>query len=515
MASVGGRGAPFGGGVMRARAPHFWQRLSGKAMLLLGGLVLLAGIEVSLAIYFRSEIERNFGVEREIERTEMSYVVAITQVLAVLDDVNLNNSGHEMAARLSLSRWRDQVNRLRPTLGDLLRLRVALDDAPRLEDVLVRIDGILDRQAVTESDLRFVAAILHEGLLYYSNLLHVRLGEIKQEKIGLTNRHAARRDQFAAVLIGLGLIGLLAIAVSGGVFLTRLNAVLEKLRGRAHQITTGDYGPPLDIRRSDEVGDLVASVDAMAQALQERERQIEDLRLRFSQQEKMLALGTFASGMAHEIGNPIQAILALASQIVESLLEDQSRVNILENADRVGIISAQAERLAKTVSEIREFLRQGAARTEYVDLNEAVHTTVRLMRFDPRFADIRLDTDLDENLPAVRAVADHLSQVVMNLLINAADAVELKEGRILVSTRATADGGVAIAVQDNGAGMSDDVRRRALEPFYTTKPKGKGTGLGLAICRTIVEEHGGRLSIDSAPGKGTLVTIIIPGARMP
>lgn len=187
----------------------------------------------------------------------------------------------------------------------------------------------------------------------------------------------------------------------------------------------------------------------------------------------------------------------------------------MENADRVGIISAQAERLAKTVSEIREFLRQGAARTEYVDLNEAVHTTVRLMRFDPRFADIRLDTDLDENLPAVRAVADHLSQVVMNLLINAADAVELKEGRILVSTRATSEGGVAISVQDNGAGMSDEVRRRALEPFYTTKPKGKGTGLGLAICRTIVEEHGGRLSIDSAPGKGTLVTIIIPGARMP
>jgi signal transduction histidine kinase len=497
---------------MSVHHPRIWEKLSGKAILLLIAISLIGGIEVGFAAYFRAEIERDVGYERSIDQIEGRYVVAISQVLGVLDSVSMRSSASTgEGGRAALGLWRDQLARLRPAIEDLLRLRVSPAEAPRIEDVVIRIEGLLTRLIISDEDIRAVAGDAHETLIYYSNLLHERLGAIKEEKANLAARHAAKRDRYAFTLAALGLGGFLLIVTSGGFFLVRLTQTLEKLRGRAHEITEGRYGAPLEVNRRDELGQLVHSVNAMAEALSDRERQIEDLRLRFSHQEKMLALGTFASGMAHEIGNPIQAILAISSQAIESLIEDQGRENVLLNADRIGLIATQAERLAKTVSEIREFMRQGAAHSELVDANEVVATTVRLMRFDPRFSNLELTLDLAPGLPAVRAVADHLAQVVMNLLINAADAVELGRGRITVTTRPVDGGGIDIAVADNGSGMTDEVLRHAREPFFTTKPKGRGTGLGLAICQTIVEEHGGRLTIDSLPGEGTCVTIRIHG----
>jgi signal transduction histidine kinase len=497
---------------MSESRPRFWERLTGKAFLLLVAILLLGVAEIGMAVYFRAEIERDFSYERSIDQIEGRYVVAISQVLGVLDSVGLRSvSPGSEGVRVALGLWRDQLARLKPAIDDLLRLRVSPAEAPRIEDVAVRVEGLLARLIISDDDMRALAGDVHETLIYHSNLLHERLGAIKEEKSNLSARHAAKRNRYAFIMAALGFGGFLLIVASGGFFLVRLTQTLEKLRGRASEITEGRYGTPLDVNRRDELGQLVQSVNAMASSLSDRERQIEDLRLRFSYQEKMLALGTFASGMAHEIGNPIQAILAISSQVSESLLEDQSKQNVQLNADRIGLIAVQAERLAKTVSEIREFMRQGAAQTELVDANEVVNTTVRLMRFDPRFANLELTLDLSPDLPAVQAVADHLAQVVMNLLINAADAVELGKGRITVSTRAVDGGGIDIAVADNGCGMTEDVRRHALDAFFTTKPKGRGTGLGLAICQTIVEEHGGRLMIDSLPGEGTCVTIRIHG----
>jgi two-component system NtrC family sensor kinase len=198
---------------------------------------------------------------------------------------------------------------------------------------------------------------------------------------------------------------------------------------------------------------------------------------------------------------------------VMSLSEDPAPENVQANIVLVDSITAQAARLARTVSEIRDFAHPAKPEPEAVDLNQLVRNTVALMRFDPRFRRTRLELTCSAVEPVVNAISDHLIQVVMNLLVNAADAMEGREGGIAVTTEDT-ETGIEISIEDTGAGMTEDVLEKACTPFFTTKSRKRGTGLGLAICRSIIEEHRGAIRIASTPGVGTLVTLAIPRGQL-
>lgn len=179
------------------------------------------------------------------------------------------------------------------------------------------------------------------------------------------------------------------------------------------------------------------------------------------------------------------------------------------------MVLEQVNRLKKITREVSAFARPQHSTRELLDLNSLIRDTCSLMCYDRRWRGIDLQFDLDSNLPAVEGVPDQLMQVVMNLLVNAVDALEDVRGytpEIRISTAIdTARNGVLLVVRDNGHGMDEETLQHAMEAFFTTKDVGKGTGLGLSLCHSIITAHeGGEIQIESAPGAGTAVRIFLP-----
>jgi signal transduction histidine kinase len=173
------------------------------------------------------------------------------------------------------------------------------------------------------------------------------------------------------------------------------------------------------------------------------------------------------------------------------------------------LIFTQTQRLAAITREITEFAAPRAASIELLDLNALLRSTSSLIRYDKRLQRVHLQLELDSQLPAIYGVADQLTQLVMNLLINSMDAfdgVEDRAPRILISTRSTTDS-VILTIEDNGHGIDQEYLSRVFEAFFTTKPAGKGTGLGLSLCYSITKNHGGTIDINSTLGVGTKVQV--------
>lgn len=239
------------------------------------------------------------------------------------------------------------------------------------------------------------------------------------------------------------------------------------------------------------------------------QRELETTRQQFFHQDKMAAIGQLAAGILHEVGNPIAAIAGAVSAVQESYT---NRDRIEELQSNIELINEQILRLGKITREISDFASPKPRERELLDLNELLRSTSSLLSYDRRFSSIGVQLQLDKNLPAIVGVADQLTQVFMNLLINAMDAcasVDLEEDCIVLISELV-DNKVHVCVQDYGPGMSQEVLEHVMELFYTTKPVGKGSGLGLSLCNTIVLAHGGEMSIESEEGKGTQVHIDLP-----
>jgi signal transduction histidine kinase len=174
------------------------------------------------------------------------------------------------------------------------------------------------------------------------------------------------------------------------------------------------------------------------------------------------------------------------------------------------VLQTQIQRLSAITREISGFAAPQPMERQLLDLNGLVRTTSGLMGYDKRMNRVSLRLDLDSQLPAIYGVADQLTQVIMNLLINAADALGSKEeGAREITLRSELSGEhVCLTVKDNGGGMDQETLNRAFEAFFTTKSK--GTGLGLSLCYSIITGHGGTIEIDSIPNQGTQVRICLP-----
>jgi PAS domain S-box-containing protein len=223
--------------------------------------------------------------------------------------------------------------------------------------------------------------------------------------------------------------------------------------------------------------------------------------------ERLAAAGTFASGVAHEINNPLASI----SSLVQSLMPDE--VNPDRRAN-LSMILSQITRIAGTVKDFVNFGRPAPAERKALDLNDLTNETLRLVAYNRRFDGIAIEPILEPD-PAP-AYADHngIQQVLLNLLFNAADAVPADGGTIRVITsnyRAPAgEERVKIRVADNGCGIAPENLERVFDPFFTTKAAGAGIGMGLSLCQSIVLSNHGTIKVESYPGSGTAVTICLP-----
>ncbi len=229
-----------------------------------------------------------------------------------------------------------------------------------------------------------------------------------------------------------------------------------------------------------------------------QEKQMEAL---LRHQEKLAALGVLASGIAHDIANPLASMSSELEMLAFETEGDHVRSSIR-------VLRDQVSRIDRVLREMTDFARRRGEDATIVPVHVAVGDALRMVRHHPRARKVSFEVSAPEDLPRVRIVEDHLAMVLVNLLINAFDA--MPEGGTLALVAAHRGDKVTIEVKDTGTGMTSEVKRRAMEPLFTTKAKGRGTGLGLAVSADVLRAAGGSLSIDSALGKGTTMTVALP-----
>ncbi len=233
--------------------------------------------------------------------------------------------------------------------------------------------------------------------------------------------------------------------------------------------------------------------------------EVKRLREEVERNERLTALGTLAAGVAHEIRNPLSSIKGLAAYLAGKAAPGGRE----EEAAKTMV--AEANRLNRVVSELLEFARPGAGPLAPSDLNEAIRRALRLAEADLRSKDIRVDFAADPSLPLVPLNGERFVQALLNLFLNAVQAMD-RGGELRVAAAAPPGGdGVVLTVADNGQGMPAATLSSLFTPYFTTKPN--GTGLGLPIVRQIVEGHGGRIKAESEPGRGSVFTITLPPAK--
>jgi signal transduction histidine kinase len=309
------------------------------------------------------------------------------------------------------------------------------------------------------------------------------------------------------VLFGVDLIGV--IAVGDKLLGDRLSPDdRQLLRTLANQSSIAIE----NAKAFDEIAQLNATLEAR---VDERTEELRRTQAQLVQNEKMVSLGQLVAGVAHELNNPIgfvHANLQLIEGYVRKLLElapggDPQLGRMREALEKLFARSREGtQRVKQIVADLRAFSRLDQAELQQVDLHEGIERTLSLM--ETRLKDgIRIERDYGE-LPEVRCYAGQLNQVFMNLLMNACDALGGR-GTIRICTRATPEG-VRLEFQDDGPGIPHEIQHRLFEPFFTTKEVGKGTGLGLSLSHGIVERHGGRIRVESAPGTGASFVIELP-----
>lgn len=237
------------------------------------------------------------------------------------------------------------------------------------------------------------------------------------------------------------------------------------------------------------------------------EKKLQETHLQLVSSEKMASLGKLAAGIAHEINNPLGGILIYSSLMMEDLpVDDPKRQDL-------GRIVQEASRCKEIVESLLEFARQTEPKMEPTDANRAITNGLFFLENQALFHNIQIIKKLDPALPLVHGNASQLKQVLINIIVNAAEAMH-GNGTLTITSYPSSDGkSVFLEFTDTGEGIPEENLTRIFEPFFTTKDIGKGTGLGLATSYGIIEDHGGKINVESTVGQGATFTIELPASR--
>jgi len=239
-------------------------------------------------------------------------------------------------------------------------------------------------------------------------------------------------------------------------------------------------------------------------AMQQIEEDLEQTHNMLMQSEKMAGLGRLAAGVAHEINNPMSGIMLYANLIQEDLGEDHEL-----NEDLQTIIQ-EAERCKVIVADLLEFSHQTTYEMDLVELNDVIHKTISVLQHQPFFHNITVEMELEEKLRPIYGNSIRLNQVAMNIIVNAAQAMD-GCGNIKIISRARANQDInEICITDSGPGIDNDLLEKIFDPFFTTKATGEGTGLGLSVSYAIVKEHKGTIRVVSSAESGTTFILRFP-----
>lgn len=304
-------------------------------------------------------------------------------------------------------------------------------------------------------------------------------------------------------LAGVGVSLTLAVLLTG-----KVEKPLRRLASAVRHVEEGDLGHRVHVDTSvAEIEHLAEHINRMAAALEQRDevvrRQTEE---RVSRSERLAIVGRLAAGVAHQINNPLCGIMLFSNLLLRKApAEGAERDNLTR-------IASETRRCQKIVQGLLDFARHREPKLEETAIATVIDKTLALVESQSMFLNVDVVRQFDGDAPSVRVDISQIQELVLNLVLNAVDAMN-KRGRLTLSTATEADGrAVKVGIADTGCGIPHDALERVFEPFFTTKEEGEGTGLGLSICRGIVESHGGTIWVESEPGSGTTFFFRLPSA---
>jgi two-component system NtrC family sensor kinase len=448
--------------------------------------------------------------------------------LGVLSGAVLANRNYDVVDKVRKIVFKEELYH-----GREIGTATIFQDDVRISTNVKNADG--SRAITTRASAEVAQAVLHQGETWRGRAFVVNdwyisayapIRDIQEKIIGMLYVGTLERPykdslwRALYVFLGITLLGVAVVSWVAIIIAGRISRPIHAMAEAADRVAEGDYTPQVKVTSQDEIGHLAECFNRMVQELalttqelrqwagnlesrvEERTAQLKAMQGQLIQTEKLAAIGKLAAGVAHEINNPLTGILTNSSLMLEDLPPDDPRRGDLQ------IVVSETLRCRKIVKGLLDFARQTKPQKQAVNLNSVVEDVLSLVRNQASFRDIVLTTELDPNLSPIMADKDQMRQVVLNTVLNAAEAMP-NGGNIRVgSTLDQKTGHVQVTIQDTGPGIPDEIKSKLFEPFFTTKKS--GTGLGLAIAYGIIERHRGTITIDSTLGCGTTITIRIP-----
>ena len=331
------------------------------------------------------------------------------------------------------------------------------------------------------------------------NLLEVAGAWAKTERAKIE-----RLFQWALILFVISMLLFGALGVFVAFYISRLlTRPLIQMQQAMEKIAKGDFTPiPADLPHSEEFTPLFMAFNRMISELEERQEQLVQAR-------KISAIGTFTSGIAHELNNPVNNIVLTAEALKEDFLD-------LEGEEALAMIQdilVQSERASEIIKNLLDFSRSERPEVVSISIPSVISDTLRLVRNQLLLAGVEEIAEVPADLPQVYGEYKSLQQVFLNLFINAIHAMP-EGGKLLIRGRISGDREwVSVDVSDTGTGIDPEDIHHIFDPFFTTKEVGKGTGLGLSVSYNLIRKHGGSIEVASEPGRGSTFTVKLPTNR--
>jgi signal transduction histidine kinase len=344
---------------------------------------------------------------------------------------------------------------------------------------------------------------------------------------GITGNRTRLGALFRLFGLYMGLIGLLVLLLASFALTRWIVRPLDALARASERVATGARRLDAPGRGAKELMDLSQSLVRMTEVLRREEeaqrRRVDEveqatLQLREAQDslvrsERLASVGRLAAGLAHEVGNPLAALMGMQDLLLETDLSPE------EHHDFLRRMRKETERIHSILRDLLDFARPRAEGPDGAppagDVSAAIMDTVALVSPQPALSDVDLSLDVYPELPAVALTEEQLVQVLLNLILNAADACANEPGAQVTVRAFPKDASVFIEVEDNGPGIPASIQDRLFEPFVTTKEVGKGTGRGLAVCRGLVVAAGGELYLDTTKSSGARFVMKLPVVAAP
>jgi len=322
----------------------------------------------------------------------------------------------------------------------------------------------------------------------------------------LESRYTDAHKLIIVIFLAIVACGMAVALLVGYGLSRRIVQPLRALTDTAKRLAAGDLSARTRLSAEGEFGELGAAFDRMAHNIESSALRLkQDTERHMADSERLAMVGQLAAGIAHEINNPLGGVLVYSHLLLDDTPEgDPRRPNVKK-------IAQETARCRDIVRSLLDFARQGELQVEDADLHALISQSLDLAGTQKSFRSIRVIKRFAPEIPRIRLDRGKIQQVFLNVIFNAAEAMEGREGIIAVSTRPVkGEAAVQIRIRDTGCGMPPEVIKRVFEPFFTTKEVGKGVGLGMSVSYGIVEQHSGRLRIRSRPGRGTVVSILLP-----